>query len=65
MAMKYLNRFSIEEDDQFEIHVKDYPDKWFLNMSEADYYNAAKEVILKALQGQGYYRLSIQNYKMR
>ena len=55
MAIKYLNRFSIEEDDQFEIHVKDYPGiiypiKWY-NMSETDYYNAAKEVILKAKQG--------------
>ena len=50
MAIKYLNRFSIEEDDQFEIHVKDYPDKY---MSETDYYNAAKEVILKAQQGSG------------
>ena len=49
MAMKYLNRFSIEEDDQFEIHVKDYPDKWY--MDETDYYSAAKEVILKAKQG--------------
>jgi len=51
MAIKYLNRFSIEEDDQFEIHVKDYPDKDIFNMSETDYYNAAKEVILKAQQG--------------
>ena len=51
MAIKYLNRFSIEEDDQFEIHVKDYPDKDKNNMSETDYYNAAKEVILKAQQG--------------
>ena len=49
MAIKYLNRFSIEEDDQFEIHVKDYPDKWY--MDETDYYSAAKEVILKAKQG--------------
>ena len=57
MAIKYLNRFSIEEDDQFEIHVKDYPDKDRYDMSEIDYYNAAKEVILKAQQGQGYYRL--------
>ena len=57
MAIKYLNRFSIEEDDQFEIHVIDYPDKWYYNMSEADYYNAAKEVILKAQRGKGYYRL--------
>ena len=54
MAIKYLNRFSIEEDDQFEIHVKDYPDKEYLFMSETDYYNAAKEVILKAQQGWGY-----------
>ena len=49
MAIKYLNRFSIEEDDQFEIHVKDYRNK--CNTSETDYYNAAKEVILKAQQG--------------
>ena len=50
MAIKYLNRFSIEEDDQFEIHVKNYPIKWY-NMSETDYYNAAEEVILKVEQG--------------
>ena len=54
MAIKYLNRFSIEEDDQFEIHliihVKDYPDEDY-PMSETDVYNAAKEVILKAQQG--------------
>ena len=56
MAMKYLNRFSIEEDDQFEIHVKDYPDKHGHNMSETDYYNAAKDVMLKAQQGWGYCR---------
>ena len=51
MAIKYLNRFSIEEDDQFEIHVKDYPDKYVKKMCERDYYKAAKEVILKAQQG--------------
>ena len=51
MAKKYLNRFSIEEDDQFEIHVKDCPDKNVLDMSEIDYHNAAKEVMLKAQQG--------------
>ena len=50
--MKYLNRFSIEEDDQFEIHVKDYPWRLSLeNMSVTDYYNIAKEVIVKAQQG--------------
>ena len=57
MAKKYLNRFSVEEDDQFEIHVKDYPDRYHFNMRETDYYNAAKEVILKAQQGQGYLSL--------
>ena len=51
MAMKYLNRFSIEEDDQFEIHVEDYPDKDYDDMSETDYHKIAKEVILKAQQG--------------
>ena len=53
--MKYLNRFSIEEDDQDEIHVKDYLDKHVENMSERDYYNAAKEVMLKAQQGSGHH----------
>jgi len=57
MAIKYLNRFSIEEDDQFEIHVKDYSNKsrykknFILNISEPDFNNAAQEVILKAQQG--------------
>ena len=54
MAIKYLNRFSIEEDDQFEIHVKDYTNKW--RLMEEDMYNAAKEVMLKAQQGSGQYR---------
>jgi len=54
MAITYLNRFSIEEDDQFEIYVKDYPYpkiKYSFDLSETDYYNIAKEVILKAQQG--------------
>ena len=51
MEIKYLNRFSIEKDDQFEIHVKDYLYNDGYDMSETDYYNAAKEVILKAQQG--------------
>ena len=49
MARKYMNRFAIEEDDQFEIHVKDYNNKY--DMFEKDIYNAAKEVMLKAQQG--------------
>ena len=49
MARKYLNRFAIEEDDQFEIHIKDCKDKYFRR--EKDISNAAKEVMLKAQQG--------------
>ena len=49
MARKYLNRFAIEEDDQFEIHVKDYTDKYWI--AEEDMYNVAEEVMLKAQQG--------------
>ena len=50
MAIKFLNRFSIEEDDQFEIHVKDYPDKSGY-MSATDIIDAGNRVILKAQQG--------------
>ena len=46
-----MNRFAIEEDDQFEIHVKDYKDKDYYDVSEKDFINAAKEVMLKAQQG--------------
>ena len=51
MTRIYLNRFAIEEDDQFEIHVKDYTDKLF--MREEEIYNAATEVMLKAQEGSG------------
>ena len=45
-----MNRFAIEEDDQFEIHVKDYPNKNFHQITKTDYYNTAEEVMLKARQ---------------
>ena len=54
-----MNRFAIEEDDQFEIHVKDYKDKRYIAQEEMykDWViNAAEEVTLKAHQGLGYYR---------
>ena len=57
-----MNRFAIEEDDQNEINVKDYPDKYYYNFGKEEMYNAAKEVMLKAQQGQGYYCLQIKNY---
>ena len=57
-----MNRFAIEEDDQFEIHVKDYSDKDSIDLiSMEDMYNAVEEVILKVRQGSGYYRLEIKN----
>ena len=69
MATIYMNRFAIDENDQFEIHVKDYR---YPNFSgKGAIFNAAEEVFLKAQQGsgylacnaqQGYYRLKIQNY---
>ena len=60
MARKYMNRFAIEEDDQFEIHVIDSPNKDYYNFGKEDMYNAAEEVMLKAKQGQGYYCLEIK-----
>ena len=58
MARKYMNRFAIEEDDQFEIHVKDYRDtKYYLDIGQEEIYNAAEEVMRKALKGTGYYGL--------
>ena len=57
MARKYMNRFAIEEDDQFEIHVKDHTDKRYNEIGQEEIYNAAEEVILKAQQGSGYYGL--------
>ena len=44
-----MNRFAIAEDDQFEIHVKQYSDRFVI--SEEDKNNAAVEVMLKAQQG--------------
>ena len=46
-----MNRFAIEEDDQFEIHVKDHTDKVIDEIGQEEFYNAAEEVMLKAQQG--------------
>ena len=50
-----MNRFAIEEDDQFEIHVKNYEEKRYITKKETDalIYNVAEEVMLKAQQGSG------------
>ena len=44
-----MNRFAIAEDDHFEIHVKDYSDRF--NIFVEDINNAAEEVMLKTQQG--------------
>ena len=54
MARIFMNRFAIEEDDQFEIHVKDYKDKL---IGKEEMYKAADEVMLRAQQGSGDYCL--------
>ena len=59
MAKMYMNRFAIEEDGQFEIHVKhcsygrSYNRRYGI-IDENELYNAAKEVMLKAQQGSGF-----------
>ena len=55
MAKLYMNRFAIEEDDQFEIHIKDHTDKGWIG--EKEIYFTTKELMLKAQQGGGYYHL--------
>ena len=50
-----MNRFAIGEDDQFEIHVKDYTNKGWIG--EKEMYNATEELMLKAQEGSGYYHL--------
>ena len=47
-----MNRFAIEENDQFEIHVKDYSNK--RQAGKKDIYNAVETVTLKAQQGSGH-----------
>ena len=56
LARKYMNRFAIEEVDQFEIHVKDSTNEKYSGFKLEDkIYNIAEEVMLKAQQGSGYY----------
>ena len=66
-----MNRFAIEEDDQFEIHVKEYTRFkrifyckeriWGKDNILTYMHHAAEEVMRKAQQGLGYYRLEIKN----
>ena len=57
MARRYMNRFAIEEDDQFEIHVKDSVSNKIYIKTRDEIYNEVEEVMLKAQQGSGYYWL--------
>ena len=51
-----MNRFAIEEDDQFEIHVIDHTEKHY-GIGQEEMNNAAKEVMRKAQKGTGDYDL--------
>jgi len=61
-----MNRFVIQEDDQFEIHIKEVkieddrgkrPMSGEATLFEKHIKNAAQEVMLKAQQGSGLYHL--------
>ena len=61
MAKLYLNRFSIEEDDQFEIHVKDFTDKDVVD--GGDIYKVTEELISNerlVQQGSGVFGYSLK-----
>ena len=47
----YMNKFAIDEEGQFEIHVKHCNDKYLIG--EEDSYNAAEEVMFRLQQGSG------------
>ena len=47
-----MNRFAIEEDEQFEIHVKNVNSHYQTKYNKG-IYHAVKEVMLKAQQGSG------------
>ena len=49
MARIYMNRFAIDEEDKFEIHVKNYSYQYDAETEEM--YNAAEKVMLKAQEG--------------
>ena len=65
MAKIYMNRFAIEEDDQNEIHVKDYTDSDRM-FAKPGICKSADEVGLQVQWGTGYYQLgnNIKNYSM-
>ena len=49
MGKMYMNRFAIQEDDQFEIHIKEV--NIDSRIYEEQMKNAAEEVMLKAQEG--------------
>ena len=52
MSKLYMNRFAIEEDEQFEIHVKNV-NSHYRTKYHKGIYHTVKEVMLKAQQGSG------------
>ena len=60
-----MNRFAIQEDDQFEIHIKQVKIDSLISAQHLSdqisehMKNAAQEVMLKAQQGSGFYHFNI------
>ena len=55
MGNIYMNRFAIQEEDQFEIHIKQV--EIDVLIYEEQMKNAAEEVMLKAQEGSDVYHL--------
>ena len=58
MGKMYMNRFAIQEEDQFEIHIKEVDiDSRNYIICEEQMKNVAEEVMLKAQEGSDVYHL--------
>ena len=58
MATMYMNRFAIEEDDQFEIHVKHSTHQNDINLYikfDEKIVSVPEEVMIRAKRGSGYF----------
>ena len=63
MATRYMNRFAIEEDDQFEIDVNHYKDKTLIDESEIC--EIIEKLIYKAKKGSFDINSRYVAYRMR
>ena len=62
MATRYMNRFAIEEDDQFEIHICQYKDTTFIR--EDKICKTIEQLIKKAEKGSYDINLRYMTYRL-